>query len=619
MVVATRLANSQELALLRERLAEQRASTKMAISVCAGTGCRAHGSMELFEEFGRELEAQGLSDVQVRATGCHGFCEQGPLVVIFPRKIFYRGVQVKDVGEIIEKTIRQNEVVESLLFKDPATKRKCLLEDEVPFYAKQQRIVFRNNGKIDPTDINDYIAAEGYAALAKVLTTMSPEEVIEEVLRSGLRGRGGGGFPTGRKWRICRDQPGDEKYIICNGDEGDPGAFMDRSIMEGDPNSVLEGMTIGAYAIGASRGYIYVRAEYPLAVSNLSATLEQSRALGLLGENILGSDFSFDVQIVRGAGAFVCGEETALIASVQGDIGSPQQRPPYPAQAGLWGKPTNINNVETWANVPVIIERGAKWFAGMGTEKSKGTKVFSLVGKVRNTGLVEVPMGTTLREIVYDIGGGIPKKRKFKAVQTGGPSGGCIPESLLDLPVDFEKLTEAGGMMGSGGLIVMDERTCMVDVAKYFLAFLMDESCGKCTPCRDGVWQMHGILSRIVAGDGQPSDIELLEELSSYVKESSLCQLGGTAANPVLSTLRHFRDEYLAHIEGKECPAGVCSALVEFKIDAEACKGCGICMRDCPTQAISGEKKQAHRIDPASCVKCGVCYEDCPFNAVMTK
>ena len=619
MVVATRLANPEDLVQLRRKLQAQRESTKIAISVCAGTGCRAHGSMELFQEFRRELEEQDLPDVQVRATGCHGFCEQGPLVVIFPRKIFYRGVKVKDVARIIEKTIRNDEVVDSLLFKDPITKKKCLLENEVPFYSKQQRIVFRNNGKIDPTDINDYIAADGYAALAKALSRMSSDDVIDEILQSGLRGRGGGGFPTGRKWKICRDQPGDEKYIICNGDEGDPGAFMDRSIMEGDPNSVLEGMTIGAYAIGATRGYIYVRAEYPLAVSNLAVTLAQSRALGLLGENILGSDFSFDVEVVRGAGAFVCGEETALIASVQGDIGSPQQRPPYPAQAGLWGKPTNINNVETWANVPVIIDRGAKWFAAMGTDTSKGTKVFSLVGKVLNTGLVEVPMGTTLREIVYDIGGGIPRKRKFKAVQTGGPSGGCIPESLLDLPVDFEKLTQAGGMMGSGGLIVMDERTCMVDVAKYFLAFLVDESCGKCTPCREGVWQMHNILARIVTGQGREGDIELLEQLAAYVKESSLCQLGGTAPNPVLSTLRHFRNEYEAHIEHKKCPAGVCSALVRFDIDQEICRGCGLCMKDCPTQAIAGEKKQPHRIDPETCVKCGVCYEDCPFDAVVAE
>jgi len=616
MAVAMRLETSDELAQLRRRLIAKREGKRLGISVCAGTGCRAQGSMDLFEEFHRELEARDLGDVQVLATGCHGFCERGPLVVIFPQEIFYHGVKVKDVATIVEKTIENNEPVESLLFKDPTTKKKCLTEHEVPFYAKQQRIVFRNNGKIDPAEIDDYLAVGGYSALAKVVTEMAPEQVIDQVDKAGLRGRGGGGFPTGRKWQICRAQDGDEKYIICNGDEGDPGAFMDRSIMEGDPHSVLEGMTIGAYAIGAARGYLYVRAEYPLAVTNLSIALEQSRDLGLLGEDILGSGFCFDAEIVRGAGAFVCGEETGLIASIEGNIGSPRQRPPYPAESGLWGKPTNINNVETWANVPVIIERGADWFAGIGTERSKGTKVFSLVGKVQNTGLVEVPMGTTMREIVYDIGGGILKKRKFKAVQTGGPSGGCIPESLIDLPVDFDRLTEAGGMMGSGGPIVMDERTCMVDVAKYFLAFLVDESCGKCTACREGVAQMHSILSRIVAGEGRADDLGLLEELAAYVKKTSLCQLGGTAPNPVLSTLRHFRDEYEAHINENKCPAGVCQALVEYTIDEEACKGCALCVKNCPTDAISGERKQPHHIDPNTCVTCGVCYEECPFDAI---
>ena len=619
MPVQTQLQSPEDLEELRRELTERRNAEKISISICAGTGCRAQGSMELFDAFREALETEGLDDVQVRATGCHGFCEKGPLVVIFPGHFFYCGVKVADIEAIIEKTVKNDEVVESLLYKDPVTREKCRVEQEVPFYAKQQRIVFRNNGKIDPTNINDYIPAQGYAALVKALAHMRPEDVIEEMKKSGLRGRGGGGFPTGKKWEICRAQPGDEKFVVCNGDEGDPGAFMDRSIMEGDPHSVMEGMTIGAYAIGCRRGYVYVRGEYPLAVSNLTVALEQSRSLGLLGEDILGSGFSFDLEIVRGAGAFVCGEETGMIASIQGDVGSPRQRPPYPAQAGLWGKPTNINNVETWANVPVIIERGSEWFAAIGTEQSKGTKVFSLVGKVNNTGLVEVPMGTTLREIVYDIGGGVQKKRKFKAVQTGGPSGGCIPESLLDLPLDFEKLKEAGAMMGSGGLIVMDERTCMVDVARYFIAFLVDESCGKCTPCREGVYQMHRILSRIVEGQGKAGDIALLEELATYVKDSSLCQLGGTAPNPVLSTLRHFRHEYETHINDRKCLAGVCKALVRFRIDPEACKGCMICGKACPSDAITGEKKEPHTIDADKCIKCGVCYEECKFNAVTVE
>ena len=618
MTVINRLINAEALAKMREALMSNRDPQKASISICAGTGCRAQGAMELLDEFKTKLADAGLPDVEVRATGCHGFCERGPLVVIFPRKIFYHGVKIKDVPAIVEKTICNDETVDSLLFKDPATKQKCILEKEVPFYSKQERIVFRNNGKIDPNSIEDYICANGYVALAKALTEMTPENVVKEVLESGLRGRGGGGFPTGKKWEICHAQPGDKKYVICNGDEGDPGAFMDRSIMEGDPHSVLEGMTIGAYAIGASEGYLYVRGEYPLAVANLELALEQSRELGLLGKNILGTGFDFELEIVRGAGAFVCGEETGLIASIQGDIGSPTQRPPYPAQSGLWDKPTNINNVETWTCIPVIMEKGADWFASIGTEKSKGTKVFSLVGKVCNTGLVEVPMGTTLREIVYDIGGGIQKKRKFKAVQTGGPSGGCIPDNLIDLPVDFERLTEAGAMMGSGGLIVMDERTCMVDVAKYFLAFLRDESCGKCTPCRDGIYQMHEILERITNGKGKEGDIELLERLAPYIKNSSLCQLGGTAPNPVLSTLRHFRDEYEAHIVDKSCPAGVCTALIEFSIDPETCTGCTLCIRDCPTEAISGERKEVHHIDLNACIKCGVCYDVCRFNAIKT-
>ncbi len=619
MAVVRRLETASDLESLHELFSARKRAERISISICAGTGCRAQGSMDVFEEFRNQLEESDLNDVEVRATGCHGFCEKGPLVVIFPKKIFYHGVKVKDIPDIIEKTIREGEVLPALLFRDPVTKKKCELEQDVPFYSKQQRIVFRNNGKIDPTDIEDYIASRGYVALAKVLTKMQPQEVIDEVTKSGLRGRGGGGFPTGIKWDICHKQPGDMKYVICNGDEGDPGAFMDRSIMEGDPHSVLEGMTIGAYAIGAPKGYIYVRGEYPLAVANLTIAIEQARSLGLLGRDILGTGFNFDVELVRGAGAFVCGEETGLISSIEGDIGSPRQRPPYPAESGLWGKPTNINNVETWVNIPVIVEHGADWFAAIGTDNSKGTKVFSLVGKVKNTGLVEVPMGITLREIVYDIGGGITKDRKFKAVQTGGPSGGCLPESELDLQIDFDRLKDAGAMMGSGGLIVMDERTCMVDLSRYFLAFLAEESCGKCMPCREGLFQMHHILSRITKGEGEEGDFELLEKLAKYIKNSSLCQLGGTATNPVLSTLRYFYDEYEAHIKDKKCWAGVCTALTTFEIDSDACTGCTLCKRDCPTDAIAGEKKGPHVIDQGKCIKCGVCCDVCNFGAVKVK
>lgn len=616
MEVATRLESVKDLQDLRRRLVSKRDAGGVSISICAGTGCRASGSMDLFDEFRRQLEAEGLGDVDVRATGCHGFCEKGPLVVIFPRKIFYHGVKVKDVGDIIEKTIKSDETVERLLYKDPVTGERSLLEEEVPFYARQERIVFRNNGKIDPTKIEDYIANDGYAALAKALGRMKPEQVVDEVKKSGLRGRGGAGFPTGLKWEIARKQPGEVKYVICNGDEGDPGAFMDRSILEGDPHSVLEGLTIGAFAIGASRGYVYVRAEYPLAVSNLSVAIEQARACGLLGENILGGGFSFDVEIVRGAGAFVCGEETALIASIEGKQGRPNPRPPYPAQKGLWGKPTNINNVETWANISQIILRGSPWYASLGTGKSKGTKVFSLVGKVKNTGLIEVQMGMPLREIIYDIGGGILKDKELKAVQTGGPSGGCIPAHLIDLPVDFEELAKAGSIMGSGGLIVMDEATCMVDVAHYFVAFLEEESCGKCTPCREGIRRMREILDRIVAGEGRRGDIEMLEALAVTIREASLCGLGSTAPNPVLTTLRYFRDEYEAHVYKKRCPAKVCKALIVYKVLIDQCTGCQRCVRACPVNAISGPRAQPHNLDQSKCIKCGACYEVCKFDAI---
>lgn len=563
MAVTMRLETPQDLAVKRDCLVATRDAAKISLSVCGGTGCRAQGSLNLLEEFRRRLEERGRDDVEVRATGCHGFCENGPLVVVFPKGIFYHGVQLEDVDAIIENTVCRNDVVDRLLYRDPVSAQTCVTEDDVPFYAKQKRIVLRMNGKIDPVDIDDYIAAGGYVALAKGLTEMSPENVIDEVTQAGLRGRGGAGFPTGRKWAICRAQPHEEKYVICNGDEGDPGAFMDRSIMEGNPHSVIEGMILGGYAIGARQGYIYVRGEYPLAVTNLGMALDQAHEYGVLGETILGSEFSFDIEVVRGAGAFVCGEETALIASMEGETGNPMQRPPFPAQSGLLGKPTNINNVETWANVPVIVERGAHWFAGIGTEKSKGTKVFSLVGKVKNTGLVEVPMGTTLREIVYDVGGGVRKDRAFKAVQIGGPSGGCIPARLLDLPVDFEQLTQAGAMMGSGGLIVMDERTCMVDITRYFLSFLVDESCGRCAPCREGLVRILSVVTRICEGDGQEGDIELLQEWAEYVKESALCQLGGTAPNSVLATLRYFREEYEEHIREKRCRASVCEGLFE--------------------------------------------------------
>jgi len=615
----------------RESLYPSRPKIVVGMSSC-GLAAGAGEQYDILKQAITKREA----DITLARTGCIGYCQREPLVdVILPDRprVMLAKLKNKDLDNLVEG-IGKGEI---------ATKRALAYIEqpavqmlggeatdggpgfdglshimELDFYSKQRRVALRNCGFLDPGNIEEYIARGGYRALLRVLKEMGPEDVIDEVTRAGLRGRGGAGFPTGRKWSICREQDGDQKYIICNGDEGDPGAFMDRSIMEGDPHSVIEGMIIGAHAIGSSKGYLYVRGEYPLAITNLSMAIDHARALGLLGKDIMGTDFSFDLRIVKGAGAFVCGEETALIASIEGDIGSPRQRPPFPAQAGLWGKPTNINNVESWANVSAIVEHGADWYASTGTDSSKGTKVFSLVGKVKNTGMVEVPMGTPLREIVYNIGGGIQKKREFKAVQTGGPSGGCIPASLLDLPVDFDKLRESGAMMGSGGLIVMDERTCMVDLAKYFLAFLVDESCGKCTPCREGVHQMYSIVGRIAEGNGQDSDIKLLEELATYVKDSSLCQLGGTAPNPVLSTIRYFRDEYEAHIRDKRCPAGVCKALIEFSIDSEACTGCELCRKNCPTEAISGEKKQPHTLDRIKCVKCGVCYDVCMFNAVNT-
>jgi len=552
-------------------------------------------------------------------TGCHGFCERGPLLVINPQKLLYQKVQVEDVPEILSETMEKGNVIDRLLYVNPVTGEKIVHEDEVPFYKHQERIIFGKNGSIDPTSIEDYIAIGGYRALVKALFHMAPEEIIESVKRSGLRGRGGGGFPTGLKWESCRNAPGEPRYVICNADEGDPGAYMDRSLLEGNPHSVLEGMLIGAYAIGSNRGYVFVRKEYPLAVQNLGIALQQAGEYGFLGEDILGSGFDFSVRINRGGGAFVCGESTALMACLEGQPGEPRAKHIHTVISGLYDKPTNLNNVETWANVPVIIDKGDQWYSQIGTEGSKGTKIFSLVGKVNNTGLVEVPMGITLREIVYDIGGGIPGGKKFKAVQTGGPSGGCIPESLLDLPVDFDRLTEVGSMMGSGGMIVMDENTCMVDVAKYFINFLRDESCGKCTSCREGNQRMYEILNGITEGRGRPGDIELLEELGWVIAEASLCALGGTAPNPVLSTIKYFRDEYEAHIEEKRCPAGVCKALIQYSIDPELCTACGRCRKACPSDAISGAKKVPHKIDQDKCIKCGMCFESCKFDAVKVQ
>ena len=564
-----------------------------------------------------EIANRNLDDrVYVRESGRHGFSERGPMAVIHPQKIFYQKIKLEDVPDIIEKTILKGEVIDRLLYKDPVTKAKIAKEDEVPFYKKQMRLVFGMNGLIEPTSIEDYLAIGGYSALAKALHQMQPQAVIDEVIAANLRGRGGGGFPTGWKWDATRKADGEPKYVICNADEGDPGAYMDRSLLEGNPHSVLEGMVIGAYAIGSSHGYIYVRNEYPLAVKNITLAIEKARELGLLGENIMGTGFSFDILINRGGGAFVCGESSALFASIEGRTGEPRAKYVHATDRGLYNKPTTLNNVETWANVPLIINNGSAWYAGIGTEKSKGTKIFSLVGKINNTGLVEVPMGITLREIIYEIGGGIPKGRKFKAVQTGGPSGGCIPEEHLDMPVDFDALTELGSMMGSGGMIVMDERNCMVDVAKYFLSFLEGESCGKCTPCREGVLQMRKILDRICEGKGVLEDIDTLEWMGQAIADGSLCALGGSAPNPVLTTIRFFRDEYEAHIKDKCCPAGVCKALITYSIDPETCTGCHVCARICPTQAATGEKKEVHTIDQETCIKCGACYESCKFDAV---
>ena len=617
----SRLNSAQELDNFRKSIVSRRNVNKPCIAICAGTGCLAYGCLDLVAAFRNEVEKRGLQDkVDVRATGCPGFCERGALLTIYPQGIFYQRVKIEDIPEIISETILKGKILDRLLYTDPNTGERFVKEDDIPFYKRQQRLLLDKNNKIDPTSIEDYLAIGGYAALSKALFQMSPQKIIDEVKRSGLRGRGGGGFPTGSKWESTRKAEGDIKYVICNCDEGDPGAYMDRSLMEGNPHSVLEGMIIGAYAIGSSLGYVYVRNEYPMAVDNVTIALKQAEEYGLLGDNILGSGFDFRVKVSRGGGAFVCGESTALMASLEGKVGEPRAKYIHTSDKGLYDRPSNLNNVETWANIPLIILRGADWFNKIGTKGSKGTKIFSLVGKVNNTGLVEVPMGMTLREIVYDIGGGIQGGKKFKAVQTGGPSGGVIPESLLDLPVDFDELTRAGSMMGSGGMIVTDENNCMVDLAKYFVGFLQEESCGKCLPCREGLKRMLEILTDITKGKGREEDIELLERLCATLRDSSLCALGSTAANPVLTTIRHFRDEYDAHIREKRCPAGVCKELITYFIIDEKCPGCGLCVEPCPTEAITFvAKKKPVILNQERCIRCGTCYDICKMGAVGVK
>ncbi|MDP4177947.1 MAG: NADH-quinone oxidoreductase subunit NuoF [Bacillota bacterium] len=606
--------------LLQLRDLDFKANTeKKDILICGGTGCKASNSEEIESNFKAEVEKLGLSSkITVSITGCFGFCEKGPIVKVSPDDVFYIHVKPEDVKEIVEEHILKGNVVERLLYEEPSLKQKVKKQSEMSFYKKQHRIALRNCGLINPEKIEEYIAAKGYQALGKVLTSMTPDDVIKEMIESGLRGRGGGGFSTGQKWLFAKKSKSEQKYIICNADEGDPGAFMDRSILEGDPNSVVEAMAIAGYAIGASKGFIYIRAEYPLAIDRLKIAINEAREAGLLGKNIMGTEFEFDLNLKYGAGAFVCGEETALIHSIEGKRGEPTTKPPFPAVSGLWEKPTSVNNVETFANIPPIIINGAKWYNQMGTKTSKGTKVFALAGKINNVGLVEVPMGTTLREIIYDIGGGIKNGRKFKAVQTGGPSGGCIPAENLDIPIDYESLGSIGSMMGSGGMIVMDEDNCMVDIAKFYLEFTVDESCGKCSPCRIGNKRLLEILTRITEGKGVEQDLVDLKDLAETIKDTSLCGLGQTAPNPVLSTMKYFMDEYVAHIRDKKCPAGVCSALLQYQI-TDKCIGCTKCARNCPASCITGKVKQKHVIEQDKCLKCGACQSACPVDAIIKK
>jgi NADH-quinone oxidoreductase subunit F len=616
-----RIESKDQFEALREQARRDNASRKQQVLVCCGTGCLASGSKEVAEQFAAEVAKRSIDasvDLFVKPTGCHGFCERGPLVALQPSGILYTKVKPARVEEIVEKTLIGGEVIKNLLYKDPVTSQRIEKYESIPFYMNQVRVAMRNIGRIDPTSILDAVSEGAYSGLAKALFEMTPDEVLDEVETSGQRGRGGAGFNTARKWRSCKAAPGDRRFVLCNGDEGDPGAFKDRSIMEGDPHSVLEGMIIGAYALDAHEGFIYVRDEYPLAVVNLTIAIQEAHKYGLLGRDILGSGFDFDVKISRGGGAFVCGESSALMRSLEGKTGEPRAKYVHSTEKGLFDLPTVLNNVETWAGIGAIVDRGGAWFASMGTERSKGTKAFSLVGKVKNTGLIELPMGTPLRHIIYDIGGGILGDRPLKAVQTGGPSGGCVPEELLDLPVDYEELTEAGSMMGSGGMIVMDDRTCMVDVSRFFLAFLEEESCGKCTPCREGLRQMLNVYDRIIAGEGVEEDLGLVERLAGGMQLGSLCELGKSAPNPVLSTLRYFRSEYEAHIKDHACPAGVCRELTAFEIIEEECDGCHACFKACPVDAITGVVKELHVIDHEACISCGACLDVCPTDAVRT-